>query len=386
MNTTSKTMYEALPVVSELNKVPGFDPRKFMRKTVSEPAKQEVLYLDLKFKKLWFRLAYPAGRIKVTALKITEQIAIIEAKVFFSKGDTEPVSSFIAQRNAKGKPGSLYIESAQHAAVSQALTDAGFGLQFCDVSQGPDSEMLDEGIPLPSTAADAPASALKENIPPAAEYSEEIPPANDTPPAEETPPADAVLTTEEIPPAEETPSADAIPLAEEAPPADEIPPAEETQPAEQAYAPAAEPAPVTSEARQQDEIPAQADIPVQTDVPDQAAMPAQAEASVSDNAGQPPVQAVFEITQTGQPEDIAPQDSHYTADMTVDEILGLMTPDEAEAVVVDIGTCKGWTLAEVMERRPASLKWYLNGYTGDNNILKAGAKLLLERGFERKAG
>lgn len=357
-----------------------------MRKTVSEPTKQEVLYLDLKFKKLWFRLAYPAGRIKVTALKITEQIAIIEAKVFFSKGDTEPVSSFIAQRNAKGKPGSLYIESAQHAAVSQALTDAGFGLQFCDVSQGPDSEMLDEGIPLPSAAADAPHSALKEETTPAAKHSEEIPPANDTPPTEETPPAEAVPTTEEMSPVKEMPPVEEISPAEETPPADEILPAEEMQPAEQAYTPAAESAPVTPEAQQQDEIPTQADIPVQTDVPDQAAMPVQEEAAVSDIAGLTPVQAVFEITQTGQPEDIAPQDSPYTADMPTEEILELMTPDEAEAVVVDIGTCKGWTLAEVAERRPASLKWYLNGYTGDNNILKAGAKLLLERGFERKAG
>lgn len=62
----------------------------------------------------------------------------------------------------------------------------------------------------------------------------------------------------------------------------------------------------------------------------------------------------------------------------MDEICTLMTLDEARNIIVDIGTCKGQTLAWVSERRAASLKWYLNGYQGGNNMLRAGAKLLLE--------
>ena len=361
-NTTSKMMYESLPAVSGLNKAPGFDPRKFMRKTVSESTKQEVLYLDLKYKKLWFRLVYPTGRIKVTALKITEQIAIIEARIFFNKNDAEPVSSFIAQRFAKGKPGSLYIESAQHAAVSQSLNDAGFGLQFCDVSEGPDPEMLDEGLPLQSAVTDARPSAPAEEIPTATEYSEELPPVD------------------ELPSAEELPSAKDIPPVEEMTPMDEMPPADDLPPVEQADAPETTAAPVTQEA-QREELSAQSDIPVQPDIPTQPEV-----SEFDGSAGQPPIQAVYEAPEEEQPQDIAPSAPSYTADMPVEEIFELMTPDDAEAVVVDIGTCKGWTLAEVMERRPASLKWYLNGYSGDNNILKAGAKLLIEMGLERKAG
>ncbi|MHB8061769.1 MAG: hypothetical protein ACYDG2_03910 [Ruminiclostridium sp.] len=76
----------------------------------------------------------------------------------------------------------------------------------------------------------------------------------------------------------------------------------------------------------------------------------------------------------------------YTTDMPVEEICELMSIEEAEMMVVDIGTCNGWTLADVAERRPASLKWYLNGYSGENNILWAGARLLLERGVTAKAG
>ena len=86
----STTMYESVPVVSELNKVTGFDPLKFIRRTNKGEKK-----LDLKYKKLWFRLKYPNGRIKLSALKITDQLAIIEARVYFDKNDTQPKASFI---------------------------------------------------------------------------------------------------------------------------------------------------------------------------------------------------------------------------------------------------------------------------------------------------
>ena len=115
MNTNqSATMYESVPVVSELNKVQGFDPLKFLRRTT----KGEKV-LDLKYKKLWFRLKYPNGRIKLSSLKITDQLAIIEARVYFDKNDAQPRSSFIAQREAKATPGGLYIESAQHGIIGR---------------------------------------------------------------------------------------------------------------------------------------------------------------------------------------------------------------------------------------------------------------------------
>jgi hypothetical protein len=68
----------------------------------------------------------------------------------------------------------------------------------------------------------------------------------------------------------------------------------------------------------------------------------------------------------------------YTPDMPVDEICAVMTMEEAGNVIVPVGTCKDWTLSQVADRRPASLKWYLNGYNGNDNILRAGAKLMLE--------
>lgn len=130
MNEHAKgnTMYERFTAVAELNKVPGFDPLRFARKVVQNGT--EKLLLDLKYKKLWFRLRYPQGRIRVTPLRITEQLAIIEATVFFDRSDKEPAAKFIAQRYAKDTPGGLYIESAQHMAAETALDDAGFGVQL----------------------------------------------------------------------------------------------------------------------------------------------------------------------------------------------------------------------------------------------------------------
>ena len=80
-----------------------------------------------------------------------------------------------------------------------------------------------------------------------------------------------------------------------------------------------------------------------------------------------------------------PQAASYTADMDVSEITQRMTVDEAKAVVVQIGTCRGWTLEQVAQRRPASLKWYLYGCDQADNILKAAASVLLDN-LQQKAG
>lgn len=69
----------------------------------------------------------------------------------------------------------------------------------------------------------------------------------------------------------------------------------------------------------------------------------------------------------------------YTADMPVEEIVKLMTLEEAGNVVVGAGVCKGMTIAEVAERRTPSLKFYrYGGYKGDDNILRAAAQIMLD--------
>ena len=76
----------------------------------------------------------------------------------------------------------------------------------------------------------------------------------------------------------------------------------------------------------------------------------------------------------------------YTKDTPIEEILQLMTFEEAQNVKVDIGTCNGWTMAQVAERRPPSLKWDVFGCKEGNNILRAAAQIMMESLSGKKAG
>ena len=67
----------------------------------------------------------------------------------------------------------------------------------------------------------------------------------------------------------------------------------------------------------------------------------------------------------------------YTKDMSVEDICAVMTLDEALNYVVTSGACAGQKLSQVAERRAASLRFYLTGYKGDDNILRAAATLII---------
>lgn len=134
-NDFAATMYESDPVVAALNKVPGFDPLKLMNRRRNPGAEKNERDLDFRYKKLWFRLAHRQGRIRLNKLSVTEQLAIFEAQVYLELTDANPISSFTATCTRE-EAGSRYIEGAQIKAMDQALTDAGFGLQFVPAPAG----------------------------------------------------------------------------------------------------------------------------------------------------------------------------------------------------------------------------------------------------------
>lgn len=274
----SAMLYNTHPVVSELNRVKGFDPLRFLKATPEGPK------LELKYKKIWFRLKYPQGRFKYSALKITDQLAIIEARVYFDKNDPEPKAAFTARSDKATAPGGMYIEAAQYAAIDQALTDAGFGIQFVQ----DDSDII--------TVKEKQTKALKK---------EETP---TVPPTVESKDTEAARKTVAAP-AEETPKTVKEPTAKL-----------------EVVAPAPEPIAETITETPAEEIP------------------------------------------TGG----------YTNDMSVAEICARMTLEEAENYIVPLGTCNGQTMKQVADRRPASLRYYISGYSGDNNILRAAATLVSE--------
>lgn len=63
--------------VQQLRKVPGFDPMKLLRKTISVKTGHPVWKLDLRYKRLWFRLACPNGRMLLKPLRIRDRKSVV---------------------------------------------------------------------------------------------------------------------------------------------------------------------------------------------------------------------------------------------------------------------------------------------------------------------
>ena len=78
-------LYDSVPAIAGLNRVDGFEPRTMMRELGD--SQNKTLYLDVLFRKLWFRLKNPNGRISKRIIKLTDQVAVVEARIYLDKGD-----------------------------------------------------------------------------------------------------------------------------------------------------------------------------------------------------------------------------------------------------------------------------------------------------------
>ena len=259
----NETMYESMPVVAELNRVEGFEPQSLMRNLGDEQNRK--MYLDVLFRKLWFRLKNPSGKICKKIVKLTDQCAVVEARVYLDVNDAE--ESYVANAfglrfySADGDFGPKYLEMAETAAAGRALADAGYGSQFADVGGEYDPVQVDAALPVGGTPTTGG-------------------------PADET-------------------DAGAVPASAAAPAAAAI-------------------------------------IPATPPVPSAPAKPV------------------------------------YTMDMDVDKIMELMTLEEAMNLTISAGTYKGKLLGPTAAEKPSCLSWFMNGYKGPDNILRAAAKLLVD--------
>ena len=306
-------LYTTNAAVASLNHVSGFDPLKFLRRTTSRKTGEDVMRLDLRYKKLWFRLACPTGRLKLNALRITEKMAIFEAKIYRDREDAEPLSSYVANCTLDATPGGLYVEAAQEEALDTALSNAGFGIQFADV--GSESEEYGSEVPV---GAKPEISKLVQTKVKVAELVQKQPEAMKAT-SQETDPLDAIM-------------ADDMPVPEQ----------------------------VTAEVVEKPKT-----------VVLESVQPAQ-------TPSEPPKNVIV-LEQE-------PPAAAYPQSTPVEEIRRQMTYEQAQNVIVDCGTCKGWTLAQVADRRPASLRWYVKGYQGENNILRAAAAIIWDSLQEKQAG
>lgn len=460
-------MYQSVPAAAAMNRVPGFEPLNFLRMAVSEDTREKVWRLDLRYMKAWFRMARPNGRMKLKSLRITEQIAIFEAQVYMDRSDEEPFSNYIAQCTAEEAKSGDYIRDAQDAALAVALNNAGFGIQFADLTGLGVKEQYGSEIPVskeqigtsdvPGTApaqmpiqAQQPVTQQRVVQPNVQAVQKAEPEAQTMPQAavqrtvqsaqrpvsqaaavvqqktaqpspqpipqaavqkavqpnpQPSPQAAAVQRT--VQPAQQTVSQTAA-VQQKAVQSAQQPVSQaavqqrvaQPQPAPvlQAQAvkqPAQQPSQQTATAQNVVQMPQAAATAVQQPaeehlpvMPEETRLPVR-EQPVSVTAQ--PSEESLPITAESIPvkEDVQEQaaESGYMPGTPVEEILSRMTFEEAQKVVVDVGACKGWTMAEVADRRPPSLKYYVyGGYKGDNNILRAAAKIMLDSLEAKKAG
>ena len=159
-------------MANELNKVEGFNPLDYARQ-ITDANGNTSLYLDVQYRKMWFRLANPNGKIVKKICNFDGNLAVVEAKVYLDKNDSEEnfVSNAFAQRFADPSNmeyGSRYLESAETAAVGRALADAGYGLQFC---AEPDMLLVDSPqtfpqMPSPPTMNNTAPPTMSSTTPP----------------------------------------------------------------------------------------------------------------------------------------------------------------------------------------------------------------------------
>lgn len=318
-------MYQNVKEIQELNRVEGFDPRKYMRQLAGD-GQAAKYYLDVVYRKLWFRLKYPNGKIVKTLKKLTDQVAIVEAKVYLDRNDPEEsfISNALAQKymTTDDQFGNKYVELAETAAVGRALADAGFGLQFADLEGEADPNIVDAGLEYKSGAA------IEESLQDGT-YMED---------AGET----YTATEEQIHGQYDINTY----IGSEAP---QQAPAGNMAGDDMNHMPQAMQNSVP-QAIQNSVSPT-----VQNNMPP-AMQPAQ--------GNQPSIQDALSRIQRNLP---------------VEQIYKMLNRDMAAALVISAGYYKDkLTLGQLAIEKPQSLNWYVNDYKGPDNLLRAAARFLLD--------
>lgn len=347
---------QAIPAVQQLRRVQGFDPLRFLKRNANGG-----IELEPRYQRLWFRLACPDGKMLLNRLRVTDQIAVYEAQVFLSREDNQPITNFTAAVEKAQAPAGRYVQAAQDEALKTALDNAGFGIQLCEIN--------------PSAVVDAQADGKQEVATGAVNRQETAPAVNRAaaPQREdaigESHPVQAVPTPQKVQPQEaaKTPSVNqqvAVPTQQ----TESVSDAMSLLQALSGGAAASEPDPVMPQKAQE--------ISSET-----------AEAAVTERTetAQTVKSVVVDMPAAASTAASTAAAPKYSDDMTVDEILSLMTEEEAAELVVTTGVNKGWTMAQVSEQRPSSLKYYAYLCEDCGNIMKAAAMLLMGGSQQLKA-
>ena len=298
--------------------------------------------MPLRYRKLWFQLTCPQGRIRIIVHSNTEDAASCTAEVYLNKKDSRPVSTHTAACSRRETEN--FLKAAENRALTGALIQAGF--------------TRPERIKPVHAPKDSP-SPIPEHISPSAGRANDrqLPPL---PEKGEASQANPIAKEEAVPvqPAQPAPAANVMADSFQAVgTSDPIP------------FPGSGKAPVSSVSAQlSGEISEQkriqkADLrqtadPV-ADTPDRSR---KAEGTISPAAAKETETAQIQMA--------------YTSSTPVEEIKRHMTLEDALHTRIDMGVCKGMTLEEISIKRFPNLRWYVYGYRGNDNILRAAAQIV----------
>ena len=400
--TINTTMYDRVDEIRNLNRIEGFDPRQYMRNLTGSDGTVKQ-YLDVVYRKLWFRLKNPEGKIVKKLLKLTEQTAIVEARIYLNK--TDPEDSYIASAFAQKfvsqdeQFGAKFLELAETAAVGRALADAGYGLQFADLEGEQDPNVVD--APLGQNRGEG--SNYISDMP--GTMTEEV---NGSQGQQAVPNQNPVMAQNQTPmqgnPAasagymEPAASLEAY-MQETSSVAYGMPPAfgggtpvQNLVPANYNYAagqtvPQGQAVPQNQVRPQSQAVPQNQVRPQGQAVQQNQAWPQGQAAPQNQTAPQnqvPPQNQALAQEQI-QPVGQAPQLPVITPDMTDEQIYALLDYKSAASVVVSTKINHGKTLGQIAIDRPKDLNWYANDYKGPDKLLRVGARFLIDAATNRVA-
>lgn len=341
-------MYDEVEEIRNLNKVEGFDPRRYMR-IIEQEGRTGKYYLDVAFRKLWFRLKYPEGKIVKKILKLTDQVAIVEARVYLHRNDAEEnfIANALAQkyRTEDGQFGNKFVELAETAAVGRALSDAGFGLQFADKEEDIDPEVTEAPFDPQLLSGNGIDGEAIGGVPSGEDMEGSIVSPDENIPGQ--------YGIEEY-----------IPMPEEAAQSMGVTPAMSQNG-------------VVQRGQQQQNQPQQSQQQQGQSQQNQRQnhqQPGPTQMPAASAAPQPGRQAANHATAGKNAQGTA----NIRKDMPVEQIYSMLDRDSAAAVVIPMGFNKGKTLGQVAVEKPANLQWYVDSYGGPDNLLRAAAKFLID--------
>ena len=365
-------LYDRSEAVAALNHVEGFNPMELAR-TLSKEGQEDQLYLDVKYRKLWFRLVHPLGKIVSSIRSFTENMAIVEARIYLDKCDAEEnyIANAFSQRFRTNDPnfGDKFLEMSETAAVGRALSDAGFGLQFADVGEENDPMQVDAGLQIPGTTAQSQVQG------------------NDIPQGGMTwnPQMQSGIQGNNIPPANQN-GQNLQPAMTGNP---QMQPAMTENQGMQATA--------QNQGNQSQTMPQgtanpQSSVPTQSNpMMNQFYQQAQEKGTTigQNPVGAPQMQNGFgnqnqQASQMPQMQGNSQSSNQYSPAASLDESLPVeelvqrMTYEQATQVVINgNGKFGGKTMGQVAVESPKNLEWFAQSYSGKNHLIPAAARVLL---------